>query len=327
MNRRPATMWLAAIPLIGLLTACGSATGIETEGGKSSITIASSITGSSFLAVTAGIEQGIFEEHGVNLDVVKVKSTAEGTAALSSGDADVAAMLTEGAIAARSSGADMKIIGNLLTQDQHTLYVQQGIESIKELNGTKFGVVGPGSGTEMLAKSLVKDAGLDVDSVEYVPTGAASTQLSSLVSGQIDAAGLVPPYDVTAAGEGMEHLADYRDLFPDMTPQVLVTSGANIENEQDALQGFLEAYTESAQWVVDNESKAVAILAEDAQISDAEAQESYEFAKPDYAVDMRVEEKGLQAWLDMSAEYGKDNNNQPTIDELYDSSFAQRAEK
>lgn len=325
MNRRHtcrAGLTATAFLLALTLSACGNGSGIASdENGTASVRLASSITGSSFLAVTAGIDQGIFDKHHVNLKVVKIKSTAEATAALASGDADIAAALTEGVIAANANGAKLKIVGNLMTQDQHVLYADAGVKSVADLKGKKFGVVGPGSGTEMLAKALAVEEGLKESDITYVPTGAASTQLTSLVSGQIDAAGLVPPYDSTAAERGKVEVLRYRDVFPDITPQVFTTTSSLISAHSPELKRFMAAYTESAAWVKEHPSEAVAILRKDARISAEAAKAAYEFAEPDYSTTGEVSIAGLRRWIEMSKKYGNTDKRLPTVDELYDPSL------
>lgn len=319
----------AAVTLVGalVLAACGGGQGgiASNQDGVAAVRLASSITGSSFLAVTAGIEQGIFKKHQVDVQVVKIKSTAEATAALASGDADVAAALTEGVIAANANGAKLKIVGNLMTQDQHILYAGPGVKSMADLKGKKFGVVGPGSGTEILAKALAVQAGLNESDISYVPTGAASTQLTSLLSGQIDAAGLVPPYDHTAAERGQVEVLKYRDVFPDITPQVFTTTSSLISQHTPELKRFLKAYTESATWVKDHPDEAVKILETEAKISPEAAKSSYELARPDYSTTGAVATKGLEWWIEMSGKYGNSGKKLPSVADLYDPSLLPEA--
>lgn len=318
--RHRAAAMLAAVTVLAL-SACGSGGGLKSANGVATVNLASSITGSSFLAVTAGIKEGIFAKHDIKVKVISVQSTAEGTAALASGDADIAAMLTEGAIAARAGGADLKIVANLLTQDQHVLVARKGITSVADLKGKKLGVVGPGSGTEMLGMALAKKSGLAPDDIKYVPAGAASTQLSSLVSGQLDAAELVPPYDATAESQGMVKVLNFRDEFPTVTPQVFVTSQKLIAAHTPELKRFLAAYAESARWVTSHPSEAIEILQQDANISKAAATSSYDFAKPDYSTTGAVSQEGLENWLELTKQYGTTKSNLPTVDQLYDPSL------
>lgn len=306
--------------VIAASTACGGG-GPEAAGeGLTKVTLASSITGSSFLGVTAGIEEGIFEKHGIDLQVVKVKNTSEGAAALESGQADVASVLTEGVISLASAGSDTRIVANMLTEDQHILYAGKRINSIEDLVGKKVGVVGPGSGTEILAKHLFEESGLNPDQAQYVPSGAASSQVAGLISGQIDSAGLVPPYDSTAEAQGLTKVLEYRDVIPNLTPQVFATKQGTLDTKSEVLKDFIAAYTESTNWIVENEEEAIDILQKDTNTDRSVAEASYKFAQPDYSLDGKVSEEGLETWLELSAKYGSSAETL-TVDDIYDSTL------
>lgn len=310
---------LAAVISVGLLisaTACGSEAGKGQDRGATTITLATSITSSSFLGVTAGMEQGIFEKHGVEVEVVKVKSTSEGAAALASGQADISAVLTEGIIRMASAGSDTKIVANMLTEQQYILYGGEGVDSLDDLRGSKIGVAGPGSGTEILAKHLLETEGIGQENAEYVPSGVIASQMASVVSGQIDAAGLVPPYDHKADREGLHRLIEYRDLAPGLTPQVFAVTESSIQDNAEALRKFLAAYTESTRWIVENEEAAIAILQKDTNTDEETARASYRFAKPDYSLDGRVDPAGLEQWLELSSKYGDQQGNL-TVEDIY----------
>jgi len=311
--------------LLALVVGCANSTELSAANGRTTIKLASSITGSSFLAITAGIEQGIFDKNGIDVEVIKVKSTAEGAAAVASGQANVAAMLTEGVISSRASGSDLKIIANLLTEDQHILYSKPDIDSIEQFVGRSLAIVGPGSGTEILAKGLFERSGVDPASVQYIPSGAASTQMAALVAGQVDGAGLVPPYDLTAAESGSKEIVEYRDILPKLTPQVFAASERVLTPNPDEFRAFLSAYKESARWVVDHPDEAISILMNDSQISYDAAKDAYDFAKPDYSTDGLVDKQGLQTWLDLTDKYGTIHDELPTVDDLYDPTYAQTA--
>ena len=319
-------VWAALITvLLTVAVGCANRGQLTSDGGRTTIKLASSITGSSFLAVTAGIQEGIFAKHGVDIEVIRVKSTAEGTAAVTSGQANIAAMLTEGVIASRASGSDLKIIANLLTEDQHILYTKPEIQSIAQLVGRRLAVVGPGSGTEILAKALLERSGLDPAAVQYIPSGSASTQMAALIAGQVDGAGLVPPYDLTAANSGSRKIVEYRDILPNLTPQVFAASERTLTGNPDAIRSFVSGYKESAQWVIDHPEDAIRILMADSQIDYAASKDAYDFAKPDYSTDGLVDENGLRTWLELTRKFGAIKNELPTVDDLYDPSYAQAA--
>ncbi|KXX61905.1 ABC transporter substrate-binding protein [Rhodococcus sp. LB1] len=318
--KRRALLAGACAGLLALVASCANSTELSAANGRTTIKLASSITGSSFLAVTAGIEQGIFDKNGIDVEVIRVKSTAEATAAVASGQANVAAMLTEGVISSRASGSDLKIIANLLTEQQYLLYSKPGIDSIGQFAGRKLATGGPGSG-ETLAKGLFAAMGVDPSTVAYIASGPLATQVAALSAGQVDGASLVPPYSLAASTEGARKIIEFRDVFPKLTPQVFAASERVLTPNPNEFRAFLSAYKESARWVVDHPDEAVSILMNDSQISYDAAKDAYEFAMPDYSTDGLVDKQGLQTWLDLTDKYGTVHDELPTVDELYDPSY------
>lgn len=134
-------------------------------------------------------------------------------------------------------------------------------------------------------------------------------------------AGLVPPYDLTAAQSGSKKLLEYRDELPDLTPQVFAATEKTLAASPNEIRSFLKAYQESAKWVVDHPAEAVQLLMADSQISEEAAQDSYDFARPDYSLDGAVNAAGLQTWLDLTAEFGTIGGELPTVEDLYDGQY------
>ncbi|MFF1253915.1 ABC transporter substrate-binding protein [Pseudarthrobacter sp. NPDC058329] len=302
-------------------TACASTPGdSSSEGSIGKITLASSITGSSFLAVTAGMDQEIFEKHGLEIELVKVKSSAEAAAAVASGQADLAAMLPEGVIAVASAGSKMRMIGNLLNQVQYRLVTTSEVTSASDLIGKKVGIVGPGSGEEVLARAYLDSQGVDPSQVTFVATGTMAAKYAAMTTNQLEGAMLVPPFDIKAEAAGMRPLSVLGEDFPDMPAQVFASSDKALSSNGDTVKKFMAAAAESAQWVVAHPEDATKILSEDSQVSMEDAKLSFDRAKSAYSQDSAISREGLNRWLALSKKYSS-LANVPTIDELYDAQY------
>ncbi|WP_051628966.1 ABC transporter substrate-binding protein [Arthrobacter sp. UNC362MFTsu5.1] len=324
LSRRPnMARLLGAVLACTLLTAtaCGSPSGSSSSGSSTEkITLVSSITGSSFLAVTAGQNQKIFEKHGLEVELVKVKSSAEAAAAVASGQADVAAMLPEGVVAVAAAGSKMTMIGNLLNQVQYRLETTAGITSAEDLVGKKVGIVGPGSGEEVLARAYLDSQGVDASQVTFVATGTMAAKFAAMTTGQVDGAMLVPPFDIKAEAAGMHPLSVLGEDFPDMPAQVFASSERALKAKPKTVKKFMAAAAESAQWVVAHPEDATKILAEDSQVSIEDAKASFDRAKSAYSQDAAINTDGLNRWLDLSKKYSS-LTNIPAAGELYDPQY------
>lgn len=321
--RRSGSLAAATAALAVVLSGCtAAAPASEGSAGAAAeeITLVSSITGSSFLAVTAGLDQGIFVKHGVDVNVVKVKSSAEAAAGIASGQADLAAMLPEGVLAVAAAGGNMKMVGNLLNQIQYRLESVPQVQTSEDLVGQKIGIVGPGSGEEVLAKAYLTKNGIDPADVTFVATGPQSSKFAALATGQVQGAMLVPPFDIKAEAQGMHPLGILREDFPDVPAQVYVSSVDSLQARPIAVKAFLAAAAESAQWVVNHPEEAVEILAEDAQISTEDAQNSFDRARDAYSLNGAISDSGLEEWLELSEKYGAIRDT-PPASELYDNQY------
>ncbi|MFJ4172082.1 ABC transporter substrate-binding protein [Paenarthrobacter sp. NPDC089714] len=296
---------------------CGSNGGNQDNAGPDhKITLVSSITGSSFLGVTAGLEQKIFQKHGLDLEVIKVKSSAEAAAAVASGQADLAAMLPEGVVAVTSAGSKMTMVGNLLNQVQYRLETSPAITSAKDLIGKKIGLVGPGSGEEILVRAYLDSHGVAPSQVTFVATGTMAAKYAAVTTEQVDGTMLVPPFDIKAEAAGLNPLSVLGDDFPDMPAQVYASNERKLSTKTDSIKKFLAASTESTQWILDHPEDATKILSEDSKVSLDDARASYERAKAAYSPDGSINEDGLNRWLELSKKFSS-LSNIPSASELY----------
>lgn|GEM_PF-3553347 len=310
----------AAAALSIVLVGCAPTQAETTNSQSEELTLVSSITGSSFLAVTAGVERGIFEKHGLRVKVVSVKSSAEAAAAVASGKADIAAMLPEGVLAVHAAGGDMKMIGNLLNQVQYRIEASPEVQSAQDFVGQKIGIVGPGSGEEILARAFLAQNGVNPSDVQFIATGPQASKFAALTSGQIQGALLVPPFDIMAETKGMNPVGILRDAFTDIPAQVYAGTSESLESNEDSVRKFLSAVAESSQWIVDNDEAATDILAEDTSIGIGEAEKSYLRAQDAYSLEGRIDPAGLEKWLEISAAHGS-LRELPSVPEIYDDQY------
>lgn len=297
------------------LVGCGSTTSGPEAGASEPVemrplTLATTITGANFLAVSAAIEQGYFEEHGIDLEVITVKSSAEASAAAVSGQADAASILSENAIAVVANGGDLKLIGALLKDLQFSLVTAPDIADLAQLKGRNVSTQEVG-GSEYIVRYALEDAGIDDDSVNFIALGAQSAQLAALQSEQVDAAPLVPPYDVQGEASGLNRILRFADLLPDVPTASLAASTSALEADPQKFKDFLAAVIEGANWVVDNPDEATQLLSEVNEMPIDEAKLAFDETLPLYSTTGEIAESGMQTWSDLGQKYG---NSEPVDD-------------
>jgi len=118
------------------------------------------------------------------------KGTGEMIQALESGEVDVACVLLEGAVAAITKGAPLRIFGTYvsspLTWGVH-VKAESSIASISDLRGKMFGVSRMGSGSHLMACVMALQQGWSMEDVPMHVTGSLDDAREAMKAGKIDA--------------------------------------------------------------------------------------------------------------------------------------------
>ena len=246
-----------------LLTACsGGSTGSD-EAAKSSGDGLTKVTvGVLPIAPSAvvqmGIDEGIFEKNGLE---VELQSGQGGTAllpAVSSGSMEFAVGNELAVLLAASQGIDMRIVTGFSSnvqspddpEDQAPSAVvvksHSGIESWKDLEGKTVAVnVFKGLGDLSIMAQVEADGG-DPSKINFTEIGFPD-QTAQLESGHIDAAWIPEPFLSGAkATEGIEQLGDPLRIIDNLNTMVTFTSGKFADEHPDVVKAFAKSITESA---------------------------------------------------------------------------------
>ncbi|OFV73852.1 ABC transporter substrate-binding protein [Rhodococcus erythropolis] len=142
-------------------------------------------------AIVWGIDQGIFADHGLNIELVNVQSGAAGIAAMQSGDTDVAFVNTLSAMQAVQEGVPMQVVSGsgLSTAEANAVVVaaDSPINSPKGLQGQKIGINQLGGLGQVVTQAWIEqDAGSEA-TAEFVTLPFAD-QIQAVQNGTVAAA-------------------------------------------------------------------------------------------------------------------------------------------
>lgn len=121
-----------------------------------------------------GTDLGYYEEEGLTVEVITADNV---TAAVASGSADIGVESTGTVIEAIRGGVPIDLVGGHYCRQNFDFAVQQGIESVEDLDGTTITLAGtPGDPAEFQRKLVLKEEGWDLDTVnvEVVYPGPGS---------------------------------------------------------------------------------------------------------------------------------------------------------
>lgn len=220
------------------------------------------------IPVWAGIERGIFERHGFEVEWRFIGKSMDRLNAISSGEAQFASLGEIAMISAMAQGNQRFYwVGNQdIAPGFEGLVARAGITGFEDLRGKRIGFPF-GSSVDVTCRTLLKTHGLDprID-VQLVNLEVGDVP-AVFRAGNVDAA-LVwePGFSQLKAVEGATVLAMDTDTeiyrrFGTMTgPDVLILGKAWVDDDPERARRFMTAYFEALDWVAANPREAAALV-------------------------------------------------------------------
>jgi NitT/TauT family transport system substrate-binding protein len=239
--------------LLALLTAIvptATPQGLSAE----TLKIASPIRGSWEGAIPElGKQAGIFQKHGLDLDILYTQGGGETMQVVVSGAVDVglsAGMF--GTYGAYSKGAPVRIIGASSTGSQELFWWVAGrspLQSMRDVNGQTLAYSTTGASSHVVVLRFISEYGLKA---RPVATGDSSGTITQVMSGQVDVGWSVAPFvlDMLAKGEA-RMIARASDIAAvrSQTIRVQIINAQTLASKKDAIARYLKAYNETVDWM------------------------------------------------------------------------------
>jgi NitT/TauT family transport system substrate-binding protein len=213
-----------------------------------------------------GQEAGIFQKHGLSLDILWTQGAGESQQALLAGSADIALLGTQSAFAVFAKGAPIRIVAAEATGAADFWYARADspIKSFKDTAGKTVAFSTVGASTNTMALAFTREAGVKA---ELVATGGPSATLVQVMSGQIDAGWSAPPFGLAQLNKNEIRVIGYGKDLQSVRGQTIRVLGG-LASRQDARPAvyarFLQAYRETIDWMYagDDALKSYAAFAE-----------------------------------------------------------------
>ena len=116
-------------------------------------------------------EGGFAKAQGLDLKMQAFQNDTLMMKALIAGELDTYEGSPISPLIAGSKGADVKILGCTWPKLTYSLFSHDGIGSVADLKGKKFGISAPGSLPDLVARAMLKQAGVAPSEVSFVAAG------------------------------------------------------------------------------------------------------------------------------------------------------------
>ncbi|MGI8393245.1 ABC transporter substrate-binding protein [Leucobacter sp. W1038] len=210
-------------------------------------------------AVQLGIDEGIFEKHGLDVELQLGDGGAALLPAVSSGSMQFAVGNPLSVLTAASQGLDMRIVSGYSRNNETpsdpeelapsgiTVLADSGITRWKDLEGKTVAINALNTQGDLGTKAMVEADGGDPNLVKFIEI-AFPDQLAQLEQGNIDASWTPEPFISKArATEGIEFLGDPLRAIPGLYTMVTFTSGDYADKNPEIVKAFRDAIMETAE--------------------------------------------------------------------------------
>jgi ABC-type nitrate/sulfonate/bicarbonate transport system substrate-binding protein len=260
------------------------------------------------LPVTAGSARGVFERHGLELDIVYTRGSKMVTESLLSGDCDLGVLSADDVVYEVESHASDLFIFMGLHGGILQLIARPGLTAAR-LRGARLGVDDPASGFALVAHRILGGLGLKRSDYETLAIGGHEPRAKALAEGKIDVTLSTPPFSLELIARGFTLLARAHDYLPRYQASCGVATRRWAANNRDSLQAYMRAYRESLHWTLDPSNRRALIdqLASEFALKPelaAATLEALADREDGLFADARIDRPGIEAVLALRLEAG-----------------------
>jgi len=206
-----------------------------------------------------GVDSGLFKKHDLDIEELPIRDTlSAGVQSLLGVDLLIGFGNPLAILQPVSGGADISLIGAHVSFDHYGMGVASSISGIKDLKGKKVGVSALGTRSDLIARVILRRAGLDpAKDVEVVAAGLSPARALAVSKNLVQGAPLSPDVAAEAQKLGIKIL-EVRPV-PVVT-DLIITTRSFIKKDEDTVRRFMKAYAAAIHYFVTRRDDSLAIL-------------------------------------------------------------------
>ena len=265
------------------------------------ITTATGVPSGVFTPVWIAVDNGIFAKYGLDATLVNIEGVKQAQAIIA-GDIQIGNVGGAEILNSRAGGASLVGIRESTASPVFELHAAPAIKQITDLRGKTVAVTQTGSSTDMSARVLLKNHGLEPDQdVKLLNSSDMPAILAALASRQVQGGVMSPPTTIKADNAGFPKLASTVDEHVALQQNLTVAMKPYADAHPDVVYAYLKAQLEATAMFFNQPDLAVAAIAKHTQSDQATAKAAYDAFLPAMEVEGLVQEQGFKTVQDFGA--------------------------
>ena len=241
-----------------------------------------------FGAAEVGIQAKIYEQEGIDLQVLSFAGDARIQQALTADGIDVAVGSGPG-LGFRAKGVPAIGVAAMYGPPTNlclTVAANSPIKTVADLKGKHIGVTTAGSLTDWLTRELSRQQGWGSDGIKILPLGQIQARLAAMERGELD--GTVQEaangYELEEAGK-TRNLLLFGSIVKDFYTHVIFATDDMVANRPDVLRRFLRGWFKTIAFMKANKDFTVRSEAKTLDIRPGVVAKIYDAQMPSFSVD------------------------------------------
>ena len=246
-------------------------------------------------------EVGLFRKYDLDFQLVYISSAQLVTAAILSGDGQVAIGGGEAIIRAAAQGVtDLVFIASAKNTLTHSIVAKAEIKRAEELRGKKLGLTRLGSNSHYFVVQALRRNGIEPADLHFIQTGGQVENLAALLNGAVDAATMTGPSGGSrAVAQGFRYLVYGPDLQIPFAAATLIARRSMLNARSAAFDKFVRVTAEAMKLMFTDKELTYRVLAKqlrinDRKVLDAAYDEEIKVLEPR----LEIKNEALQAIID-----------------------------
>lgn len=216
------------------------------------LVLAGGALGFNWLPVFVAQRRGLFERHGLAVELRRLGAVDKATAAVKSGEAQLAISPPERALADAAAGGTLRVVAANTNCLPLTLVARAGVQRIEDLRGGVLGTSSLTEGTALYTQAMLARHGLRYpQDYTFNVVGVHQARWQALQAGTIDAAVQPPPFNFLAIDAGYTDLGEVSDCLPEIAFTALLGRQDWLATNGDTVTALLRALAEATAVVYD----------------------------------------------------------------------------
>jgi NitT/TauT family transport system substrate-binding protein len=260
-SRRTRLRTTAGLMAVAVVAGCGSDTGPDEGGGEGPVTVrVGDVLGVPAAFLEFAVQEGIFAEHGLDVQVEANPGGAANIPGVVAGDFEIAGSNVVSVLLARNEGLPLKMVsagtfgGPDAAGDFAAILVTEDspIQAPADLDGRTVAINTLANVAEVTTRASLENAGAGHENIEFVEMGFPE-MIPAVQDGQVDAIFEIEPFLSVGLGQGLRPvIAPYAGTQPDMAIGSYFSSDQYIAENPAVVDSFIAGISDAGEHIAAN---------------------------------------------------------------------------